>query len=85
MGGGLTSSHQTPRCDKSPAGGQRAERSQPSVPTVTVTGARAADLLRQSFGIKRHTAGLIRPQREEGAEDLTAAGLQPWTDIHIFI
>lgn len=55
------------------------------MPSVTVTGARAADLLRQSFGIKRHTAGLIRPQREEGAEDLTAAGLQPWTDIHIFI
>lgn len=55
------------------------------MPSAIVTGARAADLVRQSFGIKRHTAELSRPKREEGAEAVIAAGLQPWTDIHIFI
>lgn len=43
---------------------------------LSMTGARVADLGRQSLRIKRHTAGLIPPQREEGAEALIAAGLQ---------
>lgn len=69
---------------KPPAGSQGAEGSQPSLRSATVHVQRIWSA--KASESKRRTAGLIRPRREEGAEALIAAGLQPragYPYIHI--